>query len=98
MALFLLPAYVRYCRTVEVLPEWFHTGNVLLLLQFCVPSLLTIHLIVDVSRELLLVQIVNDSCQVRPLLLGVVGVAHIERRFLGVGAEATTPLAAITTL
>jgi len=64
LPVFLLLTYFRYCRVVKVLPERLHACHILVIVQLSVLTLLIIHLMVDVRRKFLLVQIVDDFSQV----------------------------------
>jgi len=64
---FLLSADVFDCR-VKVLPERFDSGHILSLAHFFVPFASLVHVMIDVSCELLLVQVVDQSVSVLALV------------------------------
>ena len=73
---FFLPTDVFNCR-VKVLPERFDSGHILSFAHFLVPFACLIHVVIDVSRELLLVQVVDQSVCILTLV-SLVSWAHVQ--------------------
>lgn len=69
-------------RRVKVLPERLSVRDVLPAAQLFVSLALTISLVIDVRRELLFVQVVNDAmCWIRTIHVGRVRLSHLHWRF-----------------
>ena len=67
---------------VEVLPEGFHAGDVLPLVNLFVAQSNLVSVVVNICGELLSVQIVDDSGSIIFLVSDGVSGAHVHRRFL----------------
>ena len=69
-------------RRVEVLPERLSVRDVLPTAKLFVSLALTISLVIDVRRELLFVQVVNDAmCWIRTIHVSRVCLSHLHWRF-----------------